>query len=410
MKKIVWVLTGLAWMVLACSCIGNANAKTRTTRSVKSTINPALPRILHVNIADQMCGGVAEIVFSLSKKLIEKSYYVKVVASRGSHFHQELKKRGIPCIDVDVHWPKKGNADLAKELEEICRREAIDIINVHKPWDYDAARRVAKKLGIGSVAFYHSYAMPKPRCFSGFDAVFSVNPQIIAHLQQEKGGAKYVELMNPPFDEGRLLNFKTQRDRKTFFMDVFGIAIKDCPLICMVANLYPCKNHSLLLRAASLLINREHVPVQIALVGADSTGEKAMLLELVRNLKLQDYVYFLGYTKEVPELLFHADLAVLPSKFEAFGIVVLEAALMKKPLIVSKNCGVAGCFIEHGVNGLIIDPESEQDLARAIKMIVTDLPLARALGQCAFERMLMDFSTEAAVAKVENVYRVISDK
>jgi glycosyltransferase involved in cell wall biosynthesis len=371
------------------------------------TPDPSLPRILHVNIADQMCGGAAEIIFSLCKKLIEKKYYVKVVASRGSPFHHELKKRGIPCIDVDVHWPKNSNANLAKELEEICRREAIDIINVHKPWDYDAAKIVAKKLGIGSVAFYHSYEMPTHRYFNGFDAVFSVNPQIVVRLQQEKDASEVVEFMNPPFDEGRLLSFKAQRDRKTFFRDVFRVAIKDCPLICMVANLYPCKNHALLLKAASIIINREHIPVQLALAGADSTGEKTKMMELVRSLKIQDYVYFLGYTKEVPELLFHADMAVLPSKFESFGIVVLEAALMKKPVIVSKNCGVAGCFVEHGINGLVIDPDSEQDLAKAIKRILTDTPFARVLGQNAFERALMCFSTEAAVAKVEKVYQAI---
>jgi glycosyltransferase involved in cell wall biosynthesis len=100
-------------------------------------------------------------------------------------------------------------------------------------------------------------------------------------------------------------------------------------------------------------------------------------------------------------------MAVLPSKLESFGIVVLEAALMKKPLIVSRNCGVTGCFVEHGINGLVIDPDSEQDLAQAIKKIITDTPFARVLGQNASERVLMYFSTNAAVAKVEKVYQAI---
>lgn len=402
----------LVWLGLACLFVGSASVAL-CVASAASVVNPSLPRILHVNIADQTCGGAAEIVFSLSKKLIEKKYHVKVVASRGSYFHQELKKRDIPHIDIDVHWPSRAkdySGALARALEDICKKERIDIINVHKPWEYDAARLVAKKLGIQVVAFYHSYEKPNPKKFEGFNAVFSVNPQIALFIRETNRSPKCVEFMNPPFDEGRLLNFVAHRDRQAFFRDAFGVEIRHCPIVCMIANYYPCKNHDLLLQAVHILVHQEHTPVQIMLAGSGDAGPKAQLERTIKRLGLEEYVHLLGYTKEIPELLFNADIAVLPSKSESFGIVVLEAAVMKKPIIVSKNCGVAGCFVEHGRNGLIIDPEDAQDLAHAIKIIVTDSAFALALGQQAFTTALMHFSTDAAIAKVEKVYRAISEK
>ncbi|MFA6535596.1 MAG: glycosyltransferase family 4 protein [Candidatus Babeliales bacterium] len=374
-----------------------------------------LPRILHVNIADQTCGGAAQVVFALCLNLLNQGYPVKVVAAKNSHFHKELKQRGIPCYGIDLHWPTKSKAtfsnDLTKILDEICHKDKIDILHVHKHWEYKAAKSIAHKLNIAAVAFYHSFVFPDPEKFRGFDAVMLANPSVAEYLNIQNTelslGIKNIEFICPPHNDEKFLKFVPTCDRKTFFKNTYGIDVLNCPVICMIANFYECKNHRLLFKAVHKLIYEEKIPVQVMLAGSGTDKETEKLKKIVSDYGIEKNVLFLGYTSFIPDLLFHSDIKILPSKGEAFGIVLMEAALMKKAIIVSKNSGAAGVLVNHEVTGLVIDPNDVSDLVLQIKKLIQNPDLVSTLGMNAYNLACTKFTTEVALQNVKNIYHGI---
>ena len=377
--------------------------------------NLKLPKILHVNIANQICGGAAQVVFALSLKLLNQGYPVEVVAAKNSHFHRELKRLDIPCYGIDLHWPTKSKAtfsdDLTKILDEICHKDKIDIIHVHKPWEYKAAKSVARKLNIASAAFYHSFKFSDPEKFRGFDAVMLANPSVAEYLKIQNTelslAIKNIEFICPPHNDEKFLKFVPTCDRKTFFKNTYGIDVLNCPVICMIANFYECKNHRLLFKAVHKLIYEEKIPVQVMLAGAGTDKETEKFKKIVSGYGIGKNVFFLGYTSFIPDLLFHSDIKILPSKGEAFGIVLMEAALMKKAIIVSKNSGAAGVLVNHEVTGLVIDPNDVSDLVLQIKKLIQNSDLVSTLGMNAYNLACTKFTTEVALQNVKNIYHGI---
>lgn len=95
---------------------------------------------------------------------------------------------------------------------------------------------------------------------------------------------------------------------------------------------------------------QQEVPSRLLLVG--DGPEYSRIVELVRELKLEKIVHFLGKQKNIPELLSAADLKLLLSEKESFGLVLLEAMACGVPCIGS-NVGGIPEVIEHGVTGYI---------------------------------------------------------
>lgn len=153
------------------------------------------------------------------------------------------------------------------------------------------------------------------------DGIIDVCPQL-GHV------ASATRVYIPPFfDEERFLNYRDTSSRYKFFLQNFGITINDSPIICMVGNFYAnplYKNHQLLLHAAALLLHERKRNFQIVLAGSGERLQECQ--ELARTLHIAEHVHFLGATNNIPGILFHSNMHVLPSIQEAFGIVLLEAA------------------------------------------------------------------------------------
>ena len=104
------------------------------------------------------------------------------------------------------------------------------------------------------------------------------------------------------------------------------------------------------------------------------------LKDLVARLSLGRDIAFLGNRNDVPALLREADLFVLPSRFEGFGIVAIEAMVSGLPVVVSDVDG-PGEFIVHAKNGLLFESENALDLAEKITKIMMDSALSKRLAE-----------------------------
>ncbi|HLY42701.1 MAG TPA: N-acetyl-alpha-D-glucosaminyl L-malate synthase BshA [Terracidiphilus sp.] len=113
----------------------------------------------------------------------------------------------------------------------------------------------------------------------------------------------------------------------------------------------------------------KEVPAQLVLVG--DGPDRSAAEWLAHDLKIHDKVHFLGKQDRVSELLPLADLMLLPSQLESFGLAALEAMACKVPAIATSVGGVPE-LIEHGVTGLLYPVGDVENMARGAIELLTD--------------------------------------
>jgi L-malate glycosyltransferase len=166
-----------------------------------------------------------------------------------------------------------------------------------------------------------------------------------------------------------------------------------------VANLRPVKNIDGLLRAASL-VTQKQPKVRFRIAGDGE--ERAKLLQLRDSLALGNSVEFVGSVADVPAFLGSVDVAVLPSHSEGMSNAVLEYMAAGRA-IVATDVGanrqlLAGC-------GSIVPPGSGTVLADAILELVTQKSLAQQYANTAQSRVEEQFSRAAMARRFEAYYR-----
>lgn len=143
------------------------------------------------------------------------------------------------------------------------------------------------------------------------------------------------------------------------------------PYIIYVGRLEQQKNVPSLIRAFYLL--KDRLCIDLMILGKGKKGEE--LSELCRDLKISDRVHFLGFEKNPYKYIRNAEVFVLPSDFEGFPNVILEAMVCGVP-VVSTNCPYGpGEIITDGENGLLVPVGDVHALASAIEMVFNDRSL-----------------------------------
>ena len=100
---------------------------------------------------------------------------------------------------------------------------------------------------------------------------------------------------------------------------------------------------------------------------------------LADTLGVADRAHFLGFRRDMPDLLRAADFALFPSRYEPFGLVALEAMASGRPVITAEPVGAAPLVAEAG-GFVVTDPEDAGALAEAMQLLATDPDLCTTLG------------------------------
>ncbi|MCA9050476.1 MAG: glycosyltransferase [Planctomycetaceae bacterium] len=150
----------------------------------------------------------------------------------------------------------------------------------------------------------------------------------------------------------------------------FNIA-EDERIITFVGRLHPVKGLDKLIDAMSEL-RHQGMKAKLLLCGPDENGYRSTLQKRVAQLSLQDSVIFTGMLDRdsVRSVMQHADVFVLPSRHENFGVSALEALSCGTPVVLSESVGVAGYLRDEGLARCFRGGHS--DLARALRNVVED--------------------------------------
>ncbi|TNE53985.1 MAG: glycosyltransferase family 1 protein [Sphingomonadales bacterium] len=208
------------------------------------------------------------------------------------------------------------------------------------------------------------------RFYRFFDGVLSIGTANNMHYRSMD--VPYDRIFQVPFavDNNRFSEFadcgqSTKRElRRKFGLD------PNLPTICFAAKLAPHKRPRDLLNAYAKVVS-EGTRVQLAIVG---TGELESELRREADRIPNGCISFLGFVNQsqLPSLFAACDVFVLPSEFEAWGLVVNEAMCAGLPIICSRECGCSYDLVKDGVNGHVFDAGDVDALSEALLNVLRD--------------------------------------
>jgi glycosyltransferase involved in cell wall biosynthesis len=177
----------------------------------------------------------------------------------------------------------------------------------------------------------------------------------------------------------------------------------DTPILLAAGRLAPEKGFDVLLRACEVL-RRDGADIRVVIAG--DGPERAGLSTLVDELRLSDRVEMIGWvpTSGMWSLLDRATVVAVPSRWDAFPRIAVEAALMARPVVASAVGGLIESVV-HGETGLLVDAGDEGALAGAIRSLVRDPDRARSMGAAGRARALDRFTMDAVVEAHDHLYR-----
>ena len=136
-------------------------------------------------------------------------------------------------------------------------------------------------------------------------------------------------------------------------------------------------------------------------------GDGAMAAELRRlgdALGLSNRVYWLGWRSDTDRLIASFDIVLMPSLWEGFGLVLLEAMSRRVPVIASRVSAIPE-VVSHGETGILIQPRDAGAMAAAITRLLNDPPLRKHMGLLGVARLEERFSVRQMVADTIAVYK-----
>jgi len=150
------------------------------------------------------------------------------------------------------------------------------------------------------------------------------------------------------------------------------LGLPDEPVIIFVGRLIYKKGVDILLEAFKHIVG--DIPCQLVIAG--DGPERGKLEQQAMQLGVRDRVQFVGFQqpKELPRWYCAADLFVLPSRTEPWGVVVMEALASGLPVVVTRLVGCYPDVINDGQVGRVIPPEDSSSLAEAIKHFLVTRP------------------------------------
>src|SRR5665648_579300 len=178
-------------------------------------------------------------------------------------------------------------------------------------------------------------------------------------------------------------------------------ALPEEKIVLYVGRLVYEKGIHVLINAVPKILNK--VNAKFIIVGSGYMKEQ--LLNIVRSMGLEHKVLFEGFIDETTLLQLQkcADVSVVPSLFEPFGIVALEAMAAKSPVVASDTGGLSE-IIDHDVTGVKVYPNNPDSLAWGITKVLSDENYAMRIRNNAYKRVQEKYDWEKIAQQTKRIY------
>jgi N-acetyl-alpha-D-glucosaminyl L-malate synthase BshA len=346
----------------------------------------------------------------LGKLLAEKGHEIHFITYdmpfRLGRFHQNIRYHGVEANRYAVFKYPPYDLSLANRMAQVAKTYQLDLLHVHYAVPHAVAAVLAKQM-VGEhlkvVTTLHGTDItvlgedPSLRDVIVFgiqksDAVTAVSDSLVRQTKEWLGVEKEIV---------RIYNFV---DTRVYCpRDVSSIrtccARKGEKVLLHISNFRAVKRPVDVIEIFARVVRE--IPSRLLLVGEGP--ELGKVMKKVEEKGLSTQVTFLGKQDEVAQLISLADLLLLPSEKESFGLVALEAMACGVPVVASTAGGIPE-VVEHGKTGFLSDVGNVEEMANNAVRLLQDEALHRSFVEAGLQRVRERFSGEKIVAEYETLY------
>jgi glycosyltransferase involved in cell wall biosynthesis len=317
-------------------------------------------------------------------------------------FRDRLERSGIPVQRLPIRW--HIDPGLPARLEQLLRRTPLDILHAHLPHGevygefalraFPSAQFVVSRHNDDRFRRWLPMRWVFAASLRRADRIIAISRSVRRFLIEiEKAPAEKIEVIPYGLDAEA---FAREAHPGVFRGE---IAAREIPLVGFIGRMTGQKGVDVLLRAFAQ-VERRHPAVKLILAG--DGPDRPALMRLAKSLGLQRAM-FLGWRTDAANVLADIDLLVVPSRWEGFGLVALEAMAMGKPVAASKVSALPEIVVPEET-GLLLTPGSVEELADAMLTILADPKRAARMGRAGKELVLKEFPVERMARRTAEVY------
>jgi glycosyltransferase involved in cell wall biosynthesis len=374
----------------------------------------------------RIIGGISPHVYYLSKSLAKNGVKVYVVTCDfpGAPSHETVD--GVEVYRVDSYknpspdfasWVYLMNMNMQKEAASIVRElGGVDIFHAHDWLVANAGIGLKHVFRRPLLATVHSTEygrrngihsdyermIHETEAWLTYEAwkVICCSNYMVSHVKWVFGLPEDKLVMIPNGVDAKEYE-KSDIDLNQFRR---RFALPEEKIVLFVGRLVYEKGIHVLINAVPKVL--EKVNAKFVIVGNGYMQQS--LSEHIRNMGLTHKVMFTGFVDDrtLRNLQKCADVSVVPSLFEPFGIVALEAMAAKSPVVVSDTGGLSE-IVEHEVTGIKVYPNNPDSLAWGITRVLLDENLANKLKENAYRKVVEMFNWEKISQQTKTVYESV---
>jgi D-inositol-3-phosphate glycosyltransferase len=292
---------------------------------------------------------------------------------------------------------------------------SYDVVHSHYWVAGLAGAALKKRWGVPHVTMFHTLGEVKNRSslsesesplrISAEAVVVADADRVICATEHEKSLLAHLYDADPQRIEVVPLGVDVERFKPLDKEDARRqLGFEDARIILFVGRIEPLKGVDILINAAAML--ESDVECSVLIVGGDesSKAQIAQLQGLASDLGIEHRVAFVGAVDHDKLPLFYnaADVCVVPSHYESFGLVAVEAMACGVPVVASRVGGLTGT-VKDGETGYLIPWLCPEPFAERIEMLLDNESLRRNLGEAAREAVGR-YRWESVAARVMGVY------
>jgi glycosyltransferase involved in cell wall biosynthesis len=334
-------------------------------------------------------------------------YQVAYFLKSKSHSVPEFERAGVRVFCLNSESP--FDFRVLFRLVRLLRKQEIEILHVFSPYAGIVGRLAARLAGVKAVVYTEHSTLENQNALGRLgniltyplnDATIGVSQAVLRSvLRWQLARRGTFQTIYNGIDLNAL---DTNRVNPDQVKKSLGINPRH-RVVGNVAHLRPAKGHLYLLQAARLVLD-QYPEVTFVVVGREKVkGYLRRLEEVAERLEIGDRVLFTGFRPDAIQITSAFDIFVLSSLWEGFGIVLLEAMALGKPVIGTRVGGIPE-VIEDGVNGYLVEPRNPEQLAEKVVQLLGDEALRSQMGQQGMQRVRDRFSIRDTVKAVEDVY------
>lgn len=354
-------------------------------------------------------GGSGIVATELGISLAEKGHEIHFISSStpfrlnkrypNIYFHQAETNQ------YDVFQYPPYSLALASKIAEIARLEGLDIIHAHYALPH-AVCAILAKLMVGEELKVITTLHGTDITTLGYDASlhevikFGIEKSDIVTAVSDSLVRETYDVIRPNQEISRVYNFIADgfATGSSGLKGELGIAANE-KVVLHASNFRAVKRIDQVVRVFAQSLTR--VKAKLLLVG--DGPERSSIYHLVKDLGIEDQVIMLGKQENVQEIFSIADVFMLLSEKESFGLVLLEAMACGVPCIGTEVGGIPEVII-NGKNGFTVPIGDTQLTSEKLVKLLSDPALHRRFANYAIQHVRCNFHAEKITSQYEALY------